>query len=107
MSEEETIKGYNLTLGQVKAAITDAISQRGPTKGMLKAKAPSDPLSNAAWQALMSVANPYKMNMFSMMCFTKQQEEMYAIVSKVADKNPNLVAMADRDRRALESIGAW
>lgn len=103
----ETIKGHSLTLDQVKAAITGAISQRGKSKGMLKAKAPTDPLANAAWQALMSVANPYKMNLFTMMCFTKQQEEMYAVVAKMADTIPDLVAMADRDRRALESMGVW
>ena len=103
----ETIKGYSLTLEQVKAAITGAISQRGPTKGMLKAKAPSDPLANAAWQALMSVANHYKTGIFTMICFTEEQKEMYAIVAKMADTIPNLVAMADRDRRALESMGAW
>jgi hypothetical protein len=55
----------------------------------------------------MSVANPYKMGIFTMICFTEEQKEMYAIVAKMADTIPNLVAMADRDRRALESMGAW
>lgn len=103
----EPIKGYSLTIDQVKVAINQTISQRGPTNGMLKARAPSDPLANAAWQAFMSVANPYKMSVFSMICFTEEQKEMYAIVAKVAEARPKLVAMADRDRRALESIGAW
>ena len=44
---------------------------------------------------------------FTMICFTEEQKEMYAIVAKMADTIPNLVAMADRDRRALESMGVW
>jgi hypothetical protein len=100
----------SFTVDEVKDAISRALVSRGPQKGMLKANPPpyKDGLARAAWFGLMMNANPYKVSPFALMGMTEREEEMFAIVSSTADRlDPRLVAMADRDRRALEAHGVW
>ena len=89
-----------------KAAIDGAISTRGKNKGFLKAKCP--PMGTdeaAAWQAIMIRANPYKAGIGHMMFFTDRQRAIYNAIEKAL--NGIDCRGADKDRLALESIGAW
>jgi hypothetical protein len=87
-------------------AINAALVSRGKRKGMLKAKCP--PMGTdaaAAWQALMGYANPYKIGMGHIMFFTDRQSAIYRAIDD-ALKGQDLRAL-DRDRVALEIMGAW
>jgi hypothetical protein len=87
-------------------AINAALVSRGKRKGMLKAKCP--PMGSdaaAAWQALMGYANPYKIGMGHIMFFTDRQSAIYRAIDD-ALKGQDLRAL-DRDRVALEIMGAW
>lgn len=89
-------------------AINAALVSRGKRKGMLKAKCP--PMGTdaaAAWQALMGYSNFYKIGMGHIltMFFTDRQSAIYrAIVDAL--KGQDLRSL-DRDRVALEIMGAW
>ena len=88
------------------AAINAAKASRGKKKGMLKATCP--PMGTdaaAAWQALMGYANPYKIGMGHIMFFSDRQRAIYhAIDDALAGHD---LRGLDRDRVALESLGAW
>jgi hypothetical protein len=87
-------------------AINAALVSRGKKKGMLKAKCP--PMGSdaaAAWQALMGYANPYKLGMGHIMFFTDRQSAIYRAIDD-AIKGQDVRAL-DRDRVALEIMGAW
>ena len=70
----------DLTVKQVRAAIRSCAAKR-KGKRRLKKKAPNDPLANAAWQAVMSVTDPSKMDILAVLSFNRAQEEMYVIVA--------------------------
>ena len=87
-------------------AIKAALVSRGKRKGTLKAKCPptgSD--AAAAWQALMGYANPHKLGMGHIIFFTDRQRAIYRAIDD-ALKGQDVRAL-DRDRVALELIGAW
>jgi len=88
------------------AAIDAALVSRGKRKGALKAACP--PMGTdaaAAWQALVGHANPYKMGLGHIMFFTDRQSAIYrAIDDALAGQD---VRALDRDRLALEMLGAW
>jgi hypothetical protein len=90
----------------VIAAIDSAIVSRGKSKGRLKRQCP--PMGSdgaAAWQALMLQANPYKASIWQVSLFSERQSYIYRQVSE-AIEGLDLRAM-DRDRFALELMGAW
>jgi hypothetical protein len=98
----------NITPERVAAAIRAAIVSRGPHKGSLKKSAPawgSD--GYVAWQALEATANPYKVSIGGLMLLNAEQRELYDAVLGYAKRNAASVRGADRDRVALEAIGAW
>jgi hypothetical protein len=87
-------------------AIDAALVSRGKRKGTLKAKCP--PMGTdaaAAWQALMGYANPYKLGMGHIMFFSDRQSAIYRAIDD-ALKGQDVRAL-DRDRVALEIMGAW
>lgn len=87
-------------------ALRDAVATRGAHKGKLKAKAPPS-CSNgyAAWQAAQMVCNPYKASIFGQMMMTDEQRAIYEEVLHIFEAL-NIRGM-DRDRNALEWLGAW
>jgi len=88
------------------AAIDAAKASRGKNKGLLKATCP--PMGTdaaAAWQALMGHANPYKMSIGQIMFFTDRQRAIYRAIDDALAGHD--LRGLDRDRVALESLGAW
>jgi hypothetical protein len=107
-----TIKGQEYTYASAElrewclAAIDGALVSRGKRKGLLKASCPdSRSDAAAAWQAMMGYANPYKMSIYSIVFFSERQRAIYRAID-AALKGKDLRAM-DRDRLALELLGAW
>ena len=87
-------------------AIDAALVSRGKNKGILKAKCPPTGTdAAAAWQALMGYANPYKLGMGHIMLFNDRQNAIYRAIDD-ALKGQDLRGF-DRDRVALELMGAW
>jgi hypothetical protein len=88
------------------AAIDGALVTRGKRKGMLKAQCPaSNTDAAAAWQALMGYANPYKLGIGVIMFFDDRQSAIYKAIDDSL-KGVDLRGL-DRDRVALEIMGAW
>jgi len=88
------------------AAIDAAKVSRGKNKGMLKATCP--PMGTdgaAAWQALMGYANPYKIGMGHLMFFSDRQRAIYRAIDDALAGHD--LRGLDRDRVALEALGAW
>jgi hypothetical protein len=88
------------------AAIDAAKASRGKNKGLLKATCP--PMGTdaaAAWQALMGYANPYKMSIGQIMFFNDRQRAIYRAIDDALAGHD--VRGLDRDRIALERLGAW
>ena len=88
------------------AAIDGAIASRGKHKGRLKRACPpmgSD--SAAAWQALSLLANPYKASLFQIAFFNERQCWIYRNILKALEGLD--LRGFDRDRVALEVMGAW
>ena len=83
-------------------SIAAACISRGKRKGALKASCPPTG-SNAA--ALMIKANPYKVSRGQMLFMGDDQRAIYdAITAAIADVD---VRGMDKDRVALEELGAW
>lgn len=93
-------------------AIRGALVSRGANKGRLKAQCPrmGTPAA-AAWQALTANANPYKMGIGHMLFLGPESRALFDEINAWCESLPHkrraLVAMLDRDRAALESMGAW
>jgi hypothetical protein len=88
------------------AAIDAAIVSRGKRKGMLKATCPpygTD--AAAAWQAMMGHANPYKMSIWQITMFSNRQRAIYRAIDDSLQGQD--IRAWDRDRLALELMGAW
>lgn len=88
--------------------IMDAISSRGKNKGILKAKCPKmNTPGSAAWQAIMGLANPYKVGFGHLFFMDKETREIYNYILKmIEDRNVDCSKM-DRDRNALEQVLIW
>ena len=100
----------NLTSGRFKniciAAIDAALVTVGDRKGMLLANCPKANTDGAAaWQAIMGYANPYKMSIAKIMFFNDRQSAIYKAIDDSL-KNTD-VRHLDKDRVALELLGAW
>lgn len=88
------------------AAIQVATVSRGKNKGALKASCP--PMGSdgaAAWQAITTHANPYKMGIGHMLFFSERQQAIYDAIDKSLEGDD--VRHLDRDRVVLERLGAW
>lgn len=87
-------------------AIGAALVSRGKNKGILKAQCPPTGTdAAAAWQAVMGYANPYKLGIGHIMFFNNRQRAIYHAIDD-ALKGKDLRGY-DRDRVALELLGAW
>ena len=88
-------------------AIRASLVSRGINKGsLLKTPPRSNSDAFAAWNAIMLVANPYKVRIGGLMFMSSDQRDIFDAVRVRAETVPG-VATLDRDRRILESLGAW
>ena len=93
---------------RIQRAIIAATVSRGPRKGMLLASCPatrSD--AAAAWQAITAHANPYKMGIMTLILMSSDQREIYNAVDYTIKTHGLDARGMDRDRVALEQLGAW
>jgi hypothetical protein len=90
-------------------ALAKAYATRGKHRGQLLARCPrSNTLEAAAWQGAMLVCNPYQVGIGVMLFMTAEQKEICEEVTKHFEELPReYQIMAQRDREALECIGAW
>lgn len=87
-------------------ALRDAVATRGAHKGKLKAKAPPARSNGyAAWQAAQMVCNPFKVSIFGQIMMSDEQRAIFEEVLNIFE-TLNIRGM-DRDRNALERLGAW
>jgi len=92
-----------------RAALVEAYATRGKHRGQLLAKCPrSDTLAAAAWQGAMMVCNPYRVSIAALIFMTVEQRAIYdEIVAHFEALPREYMIMAQRDRYALERLGAW
>ena len=87
-------------------AINAALVSRGKNKGQLLANCPrSDTDAAAAWQAMISHSNPYKLGIGTILFFNDRQRAIFDNIEKALAGVD--VRTLDRDRVALENLGAW
>ena len=90
----------------IKSAMKNALVSKGKNKGQLKAQCP--PIGTpeaAAWQAIVAKANPYKLGIGHLLFMSAEHREIFDAVEALI-KNLD-VRRLDRDRMALEVLGAW
>jgi len=89
-------------------ALNQAIASKGKHKGQIKAKCPPMGTDGAImWQALMMHANPYKVGIGHMIYATHMDSEFYKACESFAQERASVLPRLDRDRVALERLGAW
>jgi len=92
-----------------RTALASAYATRGKHRGQLLARCPrSNTLAAAAWQGAMIVVNPYQCGIATMLFFSAEQKAVFEEVKAHFDALPrDYQIMAQRDREALERLGAW
>jgi hypothetical protein len=94
---------------EIKSAITGALASRGKNKGQLKAKCP--PMNTpeaAAWLAIMSHVNPYKVGFGQMLFMDSGNRAIFDAIDRAMNKmGKEQYIGLDKDRLALESLGVW
>ena len=89
-------------------AFDGAIASKGRHAGKLKAKCP--PMGTDAaimWQAVQMNANPYKVSIMQIALLNQEQSAFYGLCQAWADERKAIAHMLDRDRVALDKLGAW
>jgi len=97
-------KAELFTVERIHNAIEGARVSRGKNKGMLKKTKPKGD-AGAAWVAMMLHANPYKVSPYAVLMFTNGERWIFDQVTKALEGVPT--TGLDRDRDALEALGAW
>jgi hypothetical protein len=94
---------------KAREALAAAYATRGKHRGQLLARCPrSDTLAAAAWQGVMLSVNPFKVSIAASLVFTEEQRAIAAEITAHFDSLPHAYRiMAQRDRYALEKLGAW
>jgi hypothetical protein len=89
-------------------AIKLALVTKGRNKGMLLAKCPRvDTPAAAAWMAIVSEANPFKLGIGHMLFMGEKNRALYEhILQAIKDMGLDVRGL-DRDRKALETLGVW
>ena len=89
------------------AALKAAYATRGKYAGRLLARCPLGTTdAAAAWTAAQLVCNPFKVGIMNMLLFTTDQKAIHREVLDLFETLPN-ARLFDRDRAALERLGAW
>jgi hypothetical protein len=92
----------------LKQALIEAIASKGPNKGQLKSKCPKvGTFGSAAWNAIQSFANPYKVGMCHVFFMNEDKRKVYHFIMRFIKIKKIDVRFLDRDRVILESIGIW
>lgn len=93
---------------KLEQAFQDALASRGKNKGMLKAKCPPmGTLEAVVWQAITSIANPYKVGFMHLFFMSEEHKEVYdSIVSAIKNKGIDVRSL-DRDRKVLDLLGVF
>jgi hypothetical protein len=94
---------------KARTALAKAYATRGKHRGQLLARCPrSDTLEAAAWQGAMLVCNPYKAGIGVLLFMSPEQKAIQEEVTAHFESLPREhVVLAQRDREALERLGAW
>ena len=93
---------------RIATAIKGAFVKRGPNTGRLLASCPKSTTdAAAAWQAIQATANPFKLGIGVLMFFSDDQREIYKSIDDTITSQGLDVRALDRDRAALEKLGAW
>jgi hypothetical protein len=97
-----------LTPEIIENAINGALVSRGKRKGMLKSKCPKmNTPEAAAWNAIMSHANPFKVGFGHVMFMNADNRAIFNAIDETIKVKGIDVRTIDRDRFALEMMGAW
>ena len=91
---------------KVRIGIKDALSSRGKNKGLLKAKCPPmDTYGSAAWVALMSYSNPFKVGFGHILFMSADKYEVYEYIVNLG----NYVDLStfDRDGNVLRKLNIY
>jgi len=90
-------------------AMQQAVCQRGKKKGFLLARPPRvDTAASAAWQAAAMHYNPYKVSIGALMFMSPENRAIYDEWLNIFETlDPKAIAKIDRDRVALQGLGAW
>ena len=105
----------NTLSDRAKDAIRSALASKGPRKGLLLASAPKmDSDAYAAWSALMLHCNPFKVGIFAqiMMAHDTERAALHKEIDGWFESMPQAMKRVfiiglDKDRSALERLGAW
>ena len=93
---------------RAREALRKAICTRGKNKGRLLAKCPPvDTDEAAAWQAVMTFANPYKVGFGHLFFMSKERQELYEYMTNTFRESGVDLRKMDRDRAALDSLGVF
>jgi hypothetical protein len=98
---------------KAEKALKAALVTKGPRKGLLLSSAPKMRTpAYAAWSAMMLNVNPYKVGIYAQIMMDDDQREIAReIESFFMSLSPQRQAALrhglDKDRQALESLGAW
>ena len=90
----------------IQSAMRGALVSKGKNKGQLKAQCP--PIGTpeaAAWQAIVAKANPYKLGIGHLLFMSAEHREIFNAIEALIESVD--VRSLDRDRLALEVLGAW
>ena len=88
------------------AALDDASVSRGAHQGRLKKACPKSGTDGAAaWQAMALHSNPHKCSVGALVMFSERQLAIFNAIDKALEGKD--ARGLDRDRVALERLGAW
>ena len=80
---------------------------RGTYKDWLKKTEPADPHAKAIWLALVSNANPYKIQVGSILMLGDDERKIFDAINTICERIPQLIGWIDKDRTALSAMGVW
>jgi hypothetical protein len=100
---------------RAQTAIRSALATKGSRKGLLLSSAPkTESDAYAAWSALMMNCNPYKVGMGNMirLAWDKDRKALHDEIDSWFQSLPkntqhSLTVGLDKDRLALQTLGAW
>lgn len=93
---------------RTREAIGDALCQKGARRGQLKVKPPKHGTDGAiAWHAIQTVVNPWKVSIAALVFLSEEERELFEECQAWVRSIPHFHRVLDRDRKALESMGAW
>ena len=65
------------------------------------------PLATSLWWSITSNANPYKIEVGTMMLWSTELKEMFQTIDKLLEPVSQFLAHLEKDRASLSALGAW